>query len=177
MYLINDYYSNIVKYDLINKFYYQNNSQLPKIKKIILNFNFKKQNLKNLMSSLIALELISTQKPIFVKSKISNITLKIRKGQPVGCKLTLRKKNVNFFLFKLWNDFFYSKSYTRKNVKIETSNTSVFSFQIQNSLIFPELETNYQIFKQLTKLNVTIVCSSKTFCELKFLLKSYKIFF
>ena len=72
MYLINDYYNNIVKYDLINKFYYQNITQLPKIKKIILTFNFKKQTLKNLMSSLIALELISTQKPIFVKSKISS---------------------------------------------------------------------------------------------------------
>ena len=177
MYLINDYYNNIVKYDLINKFYYQNITQLPKIKKIILTFNFKKQTLKNLMSSLIALELISTQKPIFVKSKISNITLKIRKGQPVGCKLTLRKSKVNFFIFKLWNDFFYSKNYVEKNIKIKTSNISVFSFQIQNSLIFSELETNYQIFKQLTKLNITIVCTSKTFKELKFLLKSYKLFF
>ena len=98
MYLINYYYNNIVKYDLINKFYYKNIKQLPSILKIILNFNFKKQNIKNLMSSLIALELISSQKPIFTKSKISNITLKIRKGQPVGCKITLRKQNslINF---------------------------------------------------------------------------------
>ena len=75
MHSINYYYNNIVKYDLINKFYYKNIKQLPKIKKIILNFNFKRQNFKNLMSSLIALELISNQKPIFIKSKISNITL------------------------------------------------------------------------------------------------------
>ena len=176
MYLINYYYNNIVKYDLINKFYYKNIKQLPNILKIILNFNFKKQNIKNLMSSLIALELISSQKPIFTKSKISNITLKIRKGQPVGCKITLRKQNSNYFILKLINEFFYSKSNKQETLKnIKTTNFSFISFQIKNSLIFPELETNYQIFKQLTKLNITIVCTSKTFSELTFLLKSYKI--
>ena len=178
MHSINYYYNNIVKYDLINKFYYKNIKQLPKIKKIILNFNFKRQNFKNLMSSLIALELISNQKPIFIKSKISNITLKIRKGQPVGCKIILRKQNSNIFIQKLINEYFYSKFNIQESLKkIKPINSSFMSFQIKNSLIFPELEANYQIFKQLTKLNITIVCTSKTFSELIFLLKSYKIAF
>ena len=174
MYLMNNYYNNIVKYDLINKFYYKNVKHLPKVKKIILNFNFKKHNFKNLMSSLLALELIGVQKPIFIKSKTSNITLKIRKGQPVGCKVTLRKHKIYLVIFKLINEFFFSK----RNLEIKKpKNSSFLSFQIKNSLIFPELELNYQVFKQLTKLNITIVCNSTTFSEFKFLLKSYKITF
>jgi len=173
---LNYYYNNIVKYDLINKFYYKNIKQLPKVEKIILNFNFKKQTYRNLTTSLLALELISNQKPIFIMSKVSNITLKIRKGQPAGFKLTLRKQNANFFILKLINEIFYSKSNFRENLKkIKIKNSSFFSFQIKNSLIFPELESNYQIFKELSKLNITIVCNSKTFSELNFLLKSYKI--
>ena len=107
-------------------------------------------------------------------SKISNITLKIRKGQPAGFKLTLRKQNADFFILKLMNEVFYSK-YNFKEILKKTKNSSFISFQIKNSLIFPELEANYQTFKNLGRLNITIVSNSKTFSELNFLLKSYKI--
>lgn len=176
MQYIDYYHDNIVKYDLINKFYYKNIKTLPKITKIVVNFNYKKQNLKILMVSLVALELISFQKPIFIKSKKSNITLKIRKGQPIGCKITLRNLNLKIFITKLIYEIFYSSKRNLFNTLKKTNkNFSVFSFQIKNSLIFSELEFNYQIFKYLTNLNITIICNNNTFSELKFLLKSYKI--
>jgi len=48
-----------------------------------------------------ALELISTQKSVITLSKKSNITLKIRKGNPNGCKVTLRKEKMYNFFFRL----------------------------------------------------------------------------
>ena len=77
-----NYYNNVIKYDLINKFYYTNHKQIPQIINIILNFNCKNLNVKNLVSSLVALELITMKKGIVLTSKKSNIVLKIRKGNP-----------------------------------------------------------------------------------------------
>ena len=89
------YYKTIIKYDLINKFSYSNIKKIPELKKIVLNFGCKSSEIKELATSLLALELIiNTNTPIFLtKSKQPNVLLKIRKGAPVGCKVILKKKN------------------------------------------------------------------------------------
>ena len=73
------YYNNVIKYDVINKFYYKKYKQIPKIIKIVLSFNCKNLNIKQLLNSLIALELISAKKGFILVSKKSNILLKIKK--------------------------------------------------------------------------------------------------
>ena len=96
------YYTNIIRYDLINKFYYNNHKQIPKVIKIVLNFNCNSVNIKRLISSMVALELITNQKSVILTSKKANISLKLRKGNPIGCKVTLKKKNMNIFFFRLF---------------------------------------------------------------------------
>ena len=166
------YYENIVKYDLLNKFQYKNIQQLPKLKKITLSLRCKTSDFKQLFSSLIALELITSQKSIINKSKVSNVSFKIRKGNPVGCKLTLRKKNMyNFFTKILLQLLPHSKlinKLSNKNVK------NSISFEFNKILFFPELENQYQFFNKLLNLHVVIVTSSKSYDELKFLLNSFK---
>ena len=174
---LQNYYNNIVKYDLINKFQYKTINKLPKIYKVILSFNYKNPNLRQLMSSLTALELISAQKPIFTNSKVPVITLKIRKGNPVGCKVTLRRDNLNNFFHKLFNEILCdSDLITNYKILNKTSTLPTFTFKLKNNLNFNILETHYQIFKNLPKLNIVIVTNSKNFSEFIFLLKSYKIF-
>jgi len=96
-----EYYSkNFVKYDLLNKFNYKAITHIPKFNKIVLSYEFKKPNLKLLLSAIIALELITTQKcGGIIQAKFSNITIKVRKGNPIGCKITLRKKSMYLFFF------------------------------------------------------------------------------
>ena len=105
MNFLKSYHNNIVKYDLINKFNLETITKLPEIKFINLRFNFKKYELKSLMSALIALELITHQKATFIKSKNFNVSLKIQKGDPVGCKIILRKHKMYNFLYQLLNKF------------------------------------------------------------------------
>lgn len=93
------YYTNIIRYDLINKFYYNNHKQIPKVIKIVLNFNCNSVNIKRLISSMVALELITNQKSVILTSKKANISLKLRKGNPIGCKVTLKKKKYEYFFF------------------------------------------------------------------------------
>lgn len=174
MTFLTNYYKNIVKYDLLNKFIYKTPYNIPKIQKIILNFNYKKQNLKILITSLLALELISSQKSMILKSKISNITVKLRKGNPIGCKLTLRNYRIPTFLAKLIQNIYIKSKIITLFQNNKFLNTTI-SFQLKNILIFPELEAHYQFFKNISCLNITIVSTPTTTKEFFFLLKNYKI--
>jgi len=169
MYFFESYYNNIVKYDLINKFYYKNHKKIPKLNKIILNFNSKNLNSKLLFSSIMALELISTQKSVITLSKKSNITLKIRKGNPNGCKVTLRKEKMYTFFFRLISEIFLNlklfDGFSRKKFK---NSVNSFSFKIPKSLFIYELENFYHFFKNLPDLQIVIVTNSLSSNELIF---------
>jgi large subunit ribosomal protein L5 len=169
------YYENIVKYDLLNKFQYKNVNQVPRFNKITLNFGCKKFELKFLGPTLMALELITSQKSIFTSSSVSNISLKIKKGNPVGCKVTLKKTLMYTILIKLINEIFPKlkqfDGFKCSNVK---SNVKTISFKLKNNLIFSELENHYQYFNKLPYLNITITTNTNNFHELLFLLKSFK---
>jgi large subunit ribosomal protein L5 len=169
------YYNNIIKYDFINKFYYKNHKKIPKLNKIILNFNCKNINLKLLISSIVALELITAQKSVLISSKKSNITLKIRKGNPIGCKVTLRKEKMYIFFFRLVSEIFPNLKMFNGflNKKLKKSLNS-FSFKIPKILFLYELENYYQFFKDLPYLQIVIVTDSLSSFELIFFLKSFK---
>jgi large subunit ribosomal protein L5 len=176
MQIFKNYYNNVIKYDLINKFYYTNHKQIPQIINIILNFNCKNLNVKNLVSSLVALELITMKKGIVLTSKKSNIVLKIRKGNPIGCKITLKKKYMNIFFFRLVSEIFPNiklfKGFYVKNLVNYNSNS--FIFKINKTLFIYELENYYQFFKDLPPIEINIITNSVYFFELTFLLQSYK---
>lgn len=169
MNFLHNYNENIVKYDLINKFNYKNLNELPKFKSITLTFKLKLCNTQTLVSSLAALKIVSNQQPVLTSSKVSNISFNIRKGQPIGCKVTLRKKKLKMFLILILNNL------QMKEVVFNCENSFLFSFKISNILIFNELEKNYQFFKNLSDLNINITavnCEKKDFF---FLLKSNKL--
>lgn len=106
MFFFDIYFHKVIKYDLVNAFFYQNLVKIPQLKKVILNFGYKKSNIKYLVSSLLALEFISFKKGKITKSKHLNIFLKIKKGNPVGCKLVLKKNVMYFFYLKLITSIF-----------------------------------------------------------------------
>ena len=173
MHFLDSYNKNVVKYDLINKFNFVNSNKIPCIECINLKFSFKKYEFKSLISALIALELITGQKSTFITSKTFNVSLKIQKGDPVGCKLVLRKKKMHNFLYQLLNRFELNKKILKN---LGENNFSFYSFKIKNVLSFNQLEKNYVFFKNLHNLHVGIVFSPNlNFKKFKFLLKSYKI--
>lgn len=165
------YNENVVQYDLINKFSYKTVYDLPKLKFVSLRFNFKKYELKGLVSALVALELISSQKSCLVKSKVANVSLRLRKGSPTSCKVILRKKKMNKLLIKFLNKVIILGKAPVKNYR----KVNTFSFTIKNVLVFKELEKNYRFFKHLNSLRVDLVTTNRSRKEFITLLKSYKI--
>jgi len=106
MNLLENYYKKVIRYDLINKFFYHNLGDIPELKKIVLNFGCKSFAIRNIAASLSALELITTRQGTVTKAKRPNIMLKVRKGHPVGCIVTLTKTEMYNFFFKLLTQVF-----------------------------------------------------------------------
>lgn len=175
MHFFKKYYFNTLKHELINKFIYIENKKIPKLKKIILNFGCKTADIKQLSSSLLAFELIVSQKGKLTKTKCSNILFKIRKGNPTGCKVILSKFNTFNFFSKLSIEIFpklktFSIPSNFKKLKINN-----FSFKLKETFCFNELENHYYLFNNLPTLDITIVTNVTTKLEMIFLLKSLKL--
>ena len=168
MKIFKTYNKNLVNFDLVNKFSYKSVNKIPKIDSIIINLSLKKNDFKLLIVYLSALKLITKQKGTVILAKKSNIVLKVRKGTPIGCKLTLRKKKMFEFYFKLINKNLLALNKDKITKK-------VFSFQIKDIFTFEELESNYQFFNSLKFFNINIKTKSNCKKQNKFLLYSFKI--
>nr|YP_010394262.1 ribosomal protein L5 [Phytophthora cryptogea]DAZ88270.1 TPA_asm: ribosomal protein L5 [Phytophthora cryptogea] len=167
---IQNHYKNITIYDLITKLNFKNIFEIPKITKICLNIGFKDANIekKKLINIILLLKLITNQKPIVTKSKKNIIFLKIKKNSIIGCKMTLRKKNIFNFLEKII--FFIIPNLTKINFNFENKN--ILNFQIQNILNFFELKTEFLKFRNIPPIDVSIHTNSKNNNELFLLLNS-----
>jgi large subunit ribosomal protein L5 len=174
MFFFKNYFHQVIEYDSINAFFLKNLKQIPKLQTIVLNFGYQKSNFKRLISGLLALEFITTKKSKLTKSKHLNIILKIKQGNPVGCKIVLKKKIMYQFYLKLMTSVF-TKLKAPQNKQFRQNYKSM-SIVIQNPLIFMELENHYEFFKDIPKLDITFITNSKSKNELFFLLKSIKIF-
>ena len=172
MHFLKHFTNQTLSYDLINKFCYNNTKKLPELKKIILNFGGKTTEIKYLSASILALELIANQKATLTKAKRPNIRLKIRSGNPTGCKVTLRRESMLNFFFKTLVDVFPRiKSFKGIQISKKTKE-GIFSYEIDDTFNFLELEAHYYLFNDLSKLHVTVVTNCKTRQELLFFLKS-----
>ena len=175
MHILENYYRKIIRHDLVNKFLYTHLDEIPQIKKIILNFGCKNSDIKSIASALLSLELMTAKKGSVVTSKRPNVLLKIRKGNPVGCIVVLKKDEKYYFLFKLLSAVFPGlKSFTGINVSKRLKGTS-FSFTLKDLINFSELEKQFYLFINLPPLNVTVITNAKTKKELTYLLQSFKL--
>jgi ribosomal protein L5 len=157
-YFLEKFYFKTVKYKLINKFIYKKVKKLLILKKIVLNFGSKTNNIKKLFSGLLALELIANQKGILTTGSI--VGLKMHKKNPVGCKLSVKKKN----LFKFFTSIIFQISVPLKNISnlslIHSIKKNAVSFKIYNVFNFFELEKHYFFFNKLSELNFTLIVNT-----------------
>lgn len=91
--------------ELIAKFGYKNRLAVPRLSKIVVNMGVGKalENKKTIEDAVKHLALITGQKPIVTKARKSIAGFKLRKGNPIGCKVTLRGKRMYEFFDRLIN--------------------------------------------------------------------------
>lgn len=148
----------------------KNKMELPVLKKIVISMGIvEAAKDKNAMQEHITeLTMISAQKPIITKAKKAISNFKLRVGQPVGLKVTLRKKRMYDFLDRFCNiacprirDF--------RGFKTHFDGQGNYSLGIDDQQVFPEV--NLDKVKRQQGMNITLVTSAKTDEECKELLK------
>ncbi|OGW39919.1 MAG: 50S ribosomal protein L5 [Nitrospirae bacterium RBG_13_39_12] len=155
---------------MIKEFSYKNVMQVPKIEKIILNVGLGEaiQNIKLLDAAQKELSIITGQKAVITKAKKSIASFKLRKGVPIGCKVTLRGNIMYEFL-----DRFISLALPRirdfRGVPGKSfDGRGNYSLGLKEQFIFPEID--YDKVEIVHGFDVTICTSAKTDKESKALL-------
>jgi large subunit ribosomal protein L5 len=155
------WYLKQVKKELQEKFQYNNPMKIPHIEKVVINMGIAEiSKEKNAIQDCVEeLSLISGQKPILCKAKKSVANFKLREGQIIGMKVTLRGERMYDFMDRFFNivaprirDFrgFNAKGDSRGN----------YTLGLDNQQIFPEL--NLDKVKRDQGMHVTFVTSAET---------------
>jgi len=176
--LIGDYTPNLLKLYfediqsiLMKKFGYKNIMEIPKLLSITLNMGIgdAKVNAKSLESAVSELTQISGQKPVVTKAKKDISNFKIRKGFPVGCKVTLRSVRMYEFLERMIA-VALPRSRDFRGLSFKSfDGRGNYNFGIIEQIIFTEI--NYDKIEAIKGLNVTLVTSANTDDEAYWLLK------
>ncbi len=165
------YYDNEVVPRLMEAFQYKNIMEVPKLDKIVLNIGMGEaiQNIKLLDAAVAELKAISGQQPVITRAKKSIAAFKLRAGMPIGCMVTLRRKQMWDFLYKLVN-IALARVRDFRGVSVRAfDGRGNYSLGIKEHMIFPEID--YDKIDRIKGLNVSVVTTAKTDDEGRELLK------
>ena len=139
---LKDYYTSEVAPALMKKFEYKSPMQIPKLDKVVINIacGDAKDNSKVIDSAMADLAVITGQQPVVCKARKSVANFKIRKGMPIGVKVTLRGDRMYEFIDRLFN-FALPRVRDFRGINGEAfDGRGNYSFGIKEQLIFPEIE-------------------------------------
>ena len=158
---------------MLKLFKYSNIMEVPKLKNISLNMGLgdAKNNSIDLESALDEITWISGQKAIVTKAKKDISNFKIRKGWPVGCKVTLRSDMMYDFLDRLISVALPRTRDFRGLSFKSFDGRGNYNFGVKEQIIFTEID--YDKIQSIRGLNVTIITSAGTDDEAYELLKLF----
>ena len=157
---------------LMKEFNYGNPMQVPNLSKIVINACVSEavQNAKILDTVAKEIADITGQKPVITRAKKAISNFKLREGQPIGCRVTLRKRLMWEFLYRLINISLPRVRDFRGVSGKAFDNDGNYTLGIKEQIIFPEI--NFDNVSKVYGLNVSLVTTAKTTPEAKSLLKN-----
>lgn len=168
-------YENEIAKAMDEKFGYKNKHERPRLDKIVINMGVGEATLdkKHMENAVQALTAISGQKPLINKAKKSNASFKIREGQAIGTKVTLRRQHMYEFL-----DRFVTIALPRVRDFRGINGKSFdgrgnYACGIKEHIIFPEIE--YDKVDKIRGMDIIICTTAKTDEEAKELLRGFKM--
>ena len=170
---LREHYEKVLRTDLTKQFGYANAMAVPRLEKIVVNMGVGEasQDRKKIDGAVQDLTLITGQKPIVTLAKKSIATFKLRDGQIVGCKVTLRRARMYEFLDRLVNialprvrDFrgLKSKSFDGRGN---------YAMGLKEQIIFPEID--FDKVDKVRGMDIIICTTAKTDAEALALLKGF----
>jgi large subunit ribosomal protein L5 len=163
-------YRETVMKDLSKEFDYANVMRVPRIDKIVINVGIgeAKDNDKALDAAVGDITTISGQKPQLIKAKKSVAAFKLRAGQTVGIKTTLRGRRMWYFLDKLLNIALPRIRDFRGVSPDAFDGRGNYSLGLREQVVFPEID--YDKIDKLRGLEVSIITTARSDDEARSLL-------
>ena len=156
----------------MKKFGYKNVNEVPKIEKIVLNMGLGdvKDNSKSFNIAVDELAVISGQKPVVTTAKKSIANFKLRAGQKIGAKVTLRGQRMYEFMDRLIA-IALPKVRDFRGIDASTGfdGRGNYTYGIKEQLIFPEIV--YDKIEKIRGFDISFVTSANTDDEARELLK------
>ncbi len=158
---------------LKKEFGYENVMQVPKLVKIVLNMGVgdATQDSKKVQAAIGDMTLIAGQKPVATKARKAIATFKLRGGQVIGCKVTLRRDRMYEFMDRLVNIALPRVRDFRGINPDGFDGQGNYNMGLKEQLIFPEID--YDKVESVRGMDITFVTTAKTDAEARALLKAF----
>ncbi|OGO04502.1 MAG: 50S ribosomal protein L5 [Chloroflexi bacterium RBG_13_56_8] len=153
------------------RFSYQNVMEVPRLEKVVVNVGVGEalQNAKALDAVVADMSIITGQRPVITRARKSIAIFRLREGNPIGAKVTLRGNRMYDFLDRLINIALPRQRDFRGVSRDAFDGHGNYTLGLQEQLIF--LEISYDTIDKIRGLEVTIVTSAKTDEEALYLLE------
>lgn len=168
-------YREEIRAKLQAEFGYKNEMQVPRLEKIVLNMGVGEATAdqKKLDAAVGELAAISGQRPVKTVAKKAIAGFKIRKGLPIGCKVTLRKARMYEFMDRLITIAMPRVRDFRGIQGKGFDGRGNFAMGLKEQIVFPEI--NYDRVDDVRGMDIQFVTTAKTDAEAKALLKAFNL--
>jgi large subunit ribosomal protein L5 len=167
------HFDQVVRGELTKQFGYTNPMQVPKVTKIVLNMGIGEgvADRKKVENAAADLGLIAGQKAVITKSRKSIATYKLRDGQAIGCKVTLRKTRMYDFIDRLVNIALPRiRDFRGLNPK-SFDGRGNYSLGVKEHIVFPEID--FDKATDVWGLDITVCTNARNDEEARALLNAF----
>ena len=170
---LKELYNKEITASLMKEYNYSSKMEVPKLEKIVVNMGVGDgaHDTKFIEAAVKDLEAITGQKPVVTKARKSIAGFKLREGQPIGCKVTLRGEAMYNFMDKLIKLALPRVRDFRGISKTAFDGRGNYTLGIKEQLIFPEI--NYDEVVKVTGMDIVFVTTAKTNEEALHLLNAF----
>jgi large subunit ribosomal protein L5 len=167
------YFDDVVRKKLSEEFGYKSRMQVPVIEKVVINMGIGEgvSDRKKVDAAAGDLSMIAGQKPVITKARKSIATYKLRDGQAIGCKVTLRKTRMYEFIDRLVNIALPRVRDFRGLSPKSFDGGGNYTIGIKEHIIFPEID--YDKASDVWGMDITVCTSAKSDDEARALLSAF----
>lgn len=159
---LKDKYKQNVVPAMVKDFDYKNVNQVPRVTKVVVNVGLGEalQNAKVLEKASEEVAAITGQKPIITRAKKSIATFRLREGNPIGIKVTLRGNRMWSFLDRLLNVALPRQRDFRGVSPDSFDGRGNYTIGLREQLVWPEIE--YDKIDKVRGMEISIVTTAET---------------
>jgi large subunit ribosomal protein L5 len=167
------YFDEVVRAKLAEQFGYQNRMQVPVLSKVVLNMGIGEavNDRKKVEAAAADLSLIAGQKAVITNARKSIATFKLREGQSIGCKVTLRKARMYDFIDRLINIALPRMRDFRGLSSKSFDGRGNYTIGIKEHIVFPEID--YDKAVEIWGMDITVCTTARSDDEARALLAAF----